>query len=311
MSIKNVGLIIEIPLAISSFIFAKVNKFLIGNLYTIYLKVNQKKANQWRVIDNQLVSSPINMGVLMTKAPRWNTHAIIGTLGPFFVEDELSLEVASANASAKSWFAIFYDFPNYNTIDTIASKVDNQGKKWQSIKLKKGKYTIGLRYYNYGDKLTLPAVKIDRKEFTSSKEIPNDSNEFYHSIISKKNWYFLAIHYYIYTVLSLRKYLPESFVKYEFLPVGAIDTKFYYDALDKGEILTIEVNQNTLNKYGIYITIYDRTSLPIQWFQLKDLTEKTKPVTNKGYYLIRVRNQGKPPETFTDLEINLRKSSNH
>ena len=44
MSIKNVGLIIEIPLAISSFIFAKVNKFLIGNLYTIYLKVNQKKS---------------------------------------------------------------------------------------------------------------------------------------------------------------------------------------------------------------------------------------------------------------------------
>ncbi|AUC59717.1 hypothetical protein AA637_00540 [Cyanobacterium sp. HL-69] len=282
---------------------------MIGNLYTIYLKVNQKKANQWRVIDNQLVSSAINMGVLMTKAPRWNTHAIIGTLGPFMVENDLSLEVASANNSAKSWFAIFYSFPNYDTIDTIASKVDNQ-EQWQSIKLKKGKYTIGLRYYNYGEKLTLPAVRIDGKEFTPTKKIPNDSNGFYKTIIQKKNWYFLAIHYYIYTVLKLKIYLPDSFVKYEFLPVGAIDTKFYYDALDKGEILTIEVDQNTLNKYDIYITIYDRTSLPIQWFQLKDLTEKTKPVTNKGYYLIRVRNQGKPPQEFTDLHITLNTSFN-
>ncbi|AFZ46043.1 hypothetical protein Cyast_0059 [Cyanobacterium stanieri PCC 7202] len=304
MSTKNVGLIVEIPLAISSFLFAKVNKFLIGNLYSIYLKINQKKANQWRVIDNQLVSSAINMGVLMTKAPRWNTHAIIGTLGPFAVENELSLDIASANNSAQSWFAIFYDFPNYNTVDTIASKVDNR-EQWQSIKLKKGKYTIGLRYYNYAEKLTLPAVKIDGKKFTSTKEIPNDSNGFYHSIISKKNWYFLAIHYYIYTVLKFRKYLPESFVKYEFLPVGAIDTKFYYDALDMGEILTIEVDQNTLDKYDIYVTVYDRCSLPVQWFTVKSLQEKTKPLHNKGYYLIRVRNEGKPPEEFTDLQIKL------
>lgn len=304
MSTKNVGLIVEIPLAISSFLFAKVNKFLIGNLYSFYLKINQKKANQWRVIDSQLVSSAINMGVLMTKAPRWNTHAIIGTLGPFVVENELSLEVASANNSAQSWFAIFYDFPNYNTVDTIASKVENQ-EQWQSIKLKKGKYTIGLRYYNYGEKLILPAVKIDGKEFTPTKEIPNDSNGFYHSIINKRNWYFLAIHYYIYTVLKFRKYLPESFVKYEFLPVGAIDTKFYYDALDMGEILTIEVDQNTLDKYDIYVTVYDRCSLPVQWFTLKNLQEKTKPLHNKGYYLIRVRNQGKSPEEFTDLQINL------
>lgn len=307
MPTKNVGLIVEIPLAISSFLFAKVNKFLIGNLYVIYLKINQKKANQWRVIDNQLVSSTINMGVLMTKAPRWNTHAIIGTLGPFAVENELSLEVASANTSAKSWFAIFYDFPNYNTVDTITSKIGNQ-ESWQSIKLKKGKYTIGLRYYNYGDKLILPAVKIDGKDFTSTKEIPNNSNEFYHHIIYKKNWYFLAIHYYIYTVLKLRKYLPESFVKYEFLPVGAIDTKFYYDALDIGEILSIEVDQNTLNKYDIYVTVYDRTSLPVEWFTLKSLQGKTNPLSNKGYYLIRVRNEGKPPQEFTDLQIKINRA---
>ena len=98
------------------------------------------------------------MGVLMTKAPRWNTHAIIGTLGPFMVENDLSLEVASANNSAKSWFAIFYSFPNYDTIDTIASKVDNQ-EQWQSIKLKKRKIYHRLKVLQLWRKINLTCGK--------------------------------------------------------------------------------------------------------------------------------------------------------
>lgn len=296
---------IEIPLALLSFIFAKINKFFIGNLYTLYLIFNQKKSKQWRVIDSNLVSSTLNLAVLMTKAPRWNTHAIIGTLGPFSVNHSLSIDLKSSNNSCQSWIAIFYDFPNYNTIGSIESNQVNKQEDWHSLNLKKGKYTIGLRYYNYYDKLILPEVKVDGKTVTSAQEISKDSNKYYETLINRKNIYFLAIHYYIYIIFKYRKYLPESFVKNEFLPVGATDTKFFYDYLDKGEFLTIEVDEFTLKTYDIYITIYDRSSLPLSFFQLSQLKQNTTPITNKGYYLIRVRRNKNLDNKFSDLNINL------
>ncbi|MGI0482902.1 DUF6208 family protein [Geminocystis sp. CENA526] len=300
--------ILEIPLALLSFIFAKINKFFIGNLYTLYLIFNKKKSKQWRVIDNNLVSSSLNLGVLMTKAPRWNTHAIIGTLGPFSVDNELSIDLKSPNNSCKSWIAIFYDFPNYKTITSIESNQVNSQDETHSINLKKGKYTIGLRYYNYYDKLVLPEVKVDGEIITLAQEIPNDSNNYYESLINRKNFYFSAIHYYIYTIFKYRKYLPESFVKNEFLPVGATDTEFFYDYLDKGESLTIEVDEFTLKTYDIYITVYDRCSLPISFFQLSQLKQNTEKMTSQGYYLIRVRRNENLDNKFADLKINLTKN---
>lgn len=305
MKQKNLAFIWQIPLALLSFIFAKINKFFIGNLYTIYLTFNKKKANQWRVIDHNLVASALNMAVLMTKAPRWNTHAIIGTLGPFSVQKSLSIDLNSTNKSAKSWIVILYSFPNYKTITSLRSNQVNSQDNWQSLELKPGKYTIGLRYYNYYDQLVLPAIKVDNQELTSSLEIPNNSNDFYQELINKKNLYFLFIHYYIYVIFRFRKYLPESFVKREFLPVGATDTKFFYDYLDKNEYLELETDQSTLNKYDIYVTLYERCSLPVDSFQLNKIKQKSSTLSNKGYYLIRIRTEDKSSDKFADLNLKI------
>ncbi|BAQ65820.1 DUF6208 family protein [Geminocystis sp. NIES-3709] len=307
MNTANLFFTLDILLAFLSFIFAKINKLFIGNLYTLYLIFNKKKSKQWRVIDNDLVASSLNLGVLMTKAPRWNTHAIIGTLGPFSVNNSLSIDLKSGNNSCESWIAIFYNFPDYQTITTIESNQVNKEEDWHSINLKKGKYTIGLRYYNYFDRLILPAVKIDGETITFEQEIPKDSNRFYETLINRKNFYFLAIHYYIYTIFKYRKYLSESFVKNEFLPVGATDTEFFYDYLDKGESLIIEVDEFTLKTYDIYITVYDRCSLPISFFKLCELKQNTMAIKNKGYYLIRVRRNENLSNKFADLNINLTK----
>lgn len=303
------SLILEFFLALLSFIFSKINKFFIGNLYTIYLIFNQNKASQWRVIDNNLVSSNLNLGVLMTKAPRWNTHAIIGTLGPFKVDKSISIDLKSPSNSAKSWIAIFYDFPSYKTVTTIESNQIDSQQDWYNLELESGKYTIGLRYYNYYDKLVLPAVKTGDRLLTSTKEIPSNSNNFYKNLIERKNIYFLCLHYYIYTIFRLRKYLPESFVKNEFLPVGATDTKFFYDYLDENEYLKLETNQATLNKYDIYITLYDRSSLPVSSFQMTNTNQESSSLTNKGYYLIRIRTQEQSLDKFADLDLKIAKFS--
>ncbi len=296
-------IIVDLLLALLSYVFAKVYKFIIGNLYTLYLVFNKKKANQWRVIDNELVKSNLNLAVLMTKAPRWNTHAIIGTLGPFSVANSVSIELKSPQNSAQSWIAIFYSFPSYKTTTWVESNQVNYSENYHSLSLKSGKYTIGLRYYNYYDNLVLPAIKVDGQELTSFKQIPNNSNEFYETLIDRKNWLFLALHYYIYTVLRWQKFLPPSFVQNEFLPVGATDTKFYYDYLDKNEFIQLNTDEDSLNKYDIYVTLYDRSSLPVSSFQLTNIQENSVALKNKGYYLIRVRGDVQLVDKFADLNL--------
>lgn len=300
---NNVLSLLDILIAILSFIFAKVYKFIIGNLYTLYLIFNQKKANEWRVIAHDLVKSNLNLAVLMTKAPRWNTHAIIGTLGPFAVNNSVSIELKSPQNSAQSWIAIFYSFPSYKTITWVESNQVDYKENYHSLSLPSGKYTIGLRYYNYYDNLILPTIKVDGQELTSSKQISSDSNSFYDNLISRKNWLFLAIHYYIYTILRWRKFLPTSFVQNEFLPVGATDTKFYYDYLDKNEFIQLKTTQQTLNKYDIYVTLYDRSSLPVSSFRVTDIQQNSIALKNKGYYLIRVRRDEQLEDKFADLSL--------
>ena len=302
----NWWIIAEVVLALFSFAFNKLLKFVIGNVYIIYLIFNQKKVKQWRLIDQDLVKSALNRAVLITKAPRWNTHAIIGTLGPFSVQESISLDLKSANNSALSWIAIIYSFPGYKTITSLESTKIDVNKDWESITLKTGKYTIGLRYYNWRDSLSLPAVKVDGAEFVNPQSISPKTNQFYYELIKYKNWFYLWLHYYIYTILRLRKYLPESFLKKEYLPVGDTDTKFFYDYLDKNQSLQIEVDEFSLANYDIYITLYDRCSLPVTWFQLKELKQISKPLDNKGYYLIRVRYKSSLEPKFDQLFAQLK-----
>ncbi|MEM9271819.1 MAG: DUF6208 family protein [Cyanobacteria bacterium P01_F01_bin.143] len=145
-------LIWEIPLAILSFLFYKITKFVIGNLFIVYLALNKSKASMWRFISQKMLDSPLILPVLMTKGPRWNTHAIIGTLGPFKVEQEVSLNISTANSSARSWIAVIYSFPGYKTITSLESSKISSDNDWYTLKLRTGKYSFGLRYYNRFDK---------------------------------------------------------------------------------------------------------------------------------------------------------------
>ena len=234
---KNISLVWEVPLALLSFVFYKVMKLIIGNLFTIYLTINQDKANQWRVLSQEVIDSPLSLPVLMTKGPRWNTHAVIGTLGPFKVNNSLALDIASANHSARSWIAVIYSFPSYKTVTSIESDELDSDDKWYSTSLRAGKYSLGVRYYNRLDHLTYPAVKIDGSDFVQPQSIASNVNDFYHSLIQAKNWFYSSLHYYIFTILKFRNWLPESFVRREFLPVGAPDTYFAYNYLKKQQQL--------------------------------------------------------------------------
>ena len=286
---KNIYLFFEIILACLSFIFYKVTKFIIGGLFIVYLAINKKQASQWRVLSEKTLRSPLILPVLMTKGPRWNTHAIIGTLGAFKVEQEIAIDLESTNNSADSWIAVVYSFPSYKTITSIESNKINSKGKWHSIKLPSGRYSLGLRYYNRRDNIVLPAVRIDDKEFVANTSVPSNVNDFYHDLIQAKNWFYLSLHYYIFTILKLRKYLPESFVRREYLPVGAPDTTFIYNYLKNNQALEINFAPEIIQNCNIYFNLYDRSSLPLNWCQIDTIQYKLPAPQNNSYYLLRIR----------------------
>jgi hypothetical protein len=291
MKNNQIELLWEIPLAFLSFLFYKIMKFVIGNLYTIYLSFQKKKATQWRVLSQETLDSPLSLPVLMTKGPRWNTHAIIGTVGPFPVQEEISLDVKLANNSARSWIAVVYSFPSYKTITTIEPHQVGKDQDWFNLKLPQGKYSLGLRYYNCYDQISLPIVKVDGNKLIDSQPVDPNVNQFYHNLIQAKNWFYSSLHYYIFTILKLRQFLPASFVEREFLPVGAPDTQFFYHYLEPNQKLQIKLEPQILQDYNIYFTLYDRSSLPLSWQQITTEAYESETIKNQGYYLLRIRSQ--------------------
>ena len=299
---NNISLLWEIPLALASFVFYKVMKFIIGNLFTLYLTIDKKKAKQWRVLSQKTIDAPLVLPVLMTKGPRWNTHAIIGTLGPFAVEETIEIDVATANKSSRSWIAVVYSFPSYKTITSIESEKIESDSAWHTIKLPAGKYSLGVRYYNRFDEINYPAIKVDSQLYTDTFSIPNNINDYYHNLIDAKNWFYSSLHYYIFTILKLRNYLPESFVRREYLPVGAPATHFAYNYLESQQGLKIKLQPQITEQFDTYFTLYDRSSLPLSWCIITEPEYYLPPQDNKGYFLLRVR----PKPEYSETEIKVR-----
>ena len=255
----------------------------------IYLTINKEKSSQWRVLSQETLDSPLNLPVLMTKGPRWNTHAIIGTLGPFSVDKSISIDIESANNSAKSWIAVVYSFPGYKTVTSIKSAQIDSTNKWYSLELESGKYSLGLRYYNRFDNINLLAIKVDDRELVAPESVPANINDFYHDLIKAKNWFYSSLHYYVFTIIKLRNWLPESLVRKEYLPVGAPDTFFTYNYLDRKQTLQIEFASEIINNFDIYFNFYDRSSLPLSWCQINEEKYLLNSQNNQGYYLLRIR----------------------
>lgn len=281
---------LEIPFALLSFSFYKLNKFIIGNLYTLYLSQNKKNAKEWRIIGAESLQKFLSLPVLMTKAPRWNTHAIIGTLGPIAVEQQLTIDLRTIRQSTAAWVGCIYDFPSYRTMLNFTELTDDPSQNTLTITLPKGKYTVGLRYYHPKENPVFPAVHTDVNLNINPLSISAQNNDFYQTLAHKTNLYFLCLHYYIFTLFKLRHLLPESFVKAEFLPVGATDTQFFYGALEPDETLEIHIAPQWQQQFNFYLTCYNRASFPISRQKLDGNTH-CPPLNQAGYYLIRMRPQ--------------------
>lgn len=274
----------EIPPAIASWLFFRTMKAAIGVLYTRYLDRHRAQGQQWRVLSAENLAKPLSVPVLMTKGPRWNTHAIIGTLGPIAVREQLHLDRPTMAAAAGSWIGCVYRFPDYAT---VASFDDRSGE--EPIALPPGRYTVGLRYYHPRSPITFPPVTIDGGEGVAAVTVPADVNDCYRDLKQRDRWFYRWLHFYIFTLLQWRDRLPAAWVEREYLPVGATDTQFFYGVLYCDQGVTLGIETVLLTQYDFYWTQYNRSSLPLAWQMITAAETAIAPQDQEGFYLIRCR----------------------
>ena len=294
----GVDLIWEIPLAIFSFCFYKGMKCWIGQLFRLYLTFNPSKARHWRILCADTLAMPLSLPVLMTKGPRWNTHAIIGTVGPFPVQETLAVQIEQVDQSAGAWTIAVYRWPDYRTITQLGSAEEATQDNWHVLSLPPGRYSLGVRYYQCTEPIQFPNLKIDGQLAISAQTAPPGANAVYQDLIHRQNGFYLALHYYVFTLLRLRDWFPEAFVQGEYLPVGDPNTTFLYDYVRKSELIQVDCAPQLLAQYSVYLTTYSRASLPIHSCQIQQATTTLPPASHAGFYLIRLR----PQATAAPLE---------
>jgi Family of unknown function (DUF6208) len=293
-----IKLIWEIPLSVFSWLFFKEMKFILGRLYTFALSRMTFEAHDWKVFNEETLQRPLVLPIIATKGPRWNTHAVIVTAGPLEVKSRLSLEVATAFASASSWSIVIYANPGYETVASIESFSTPEGEQWHDLQLKPGKYSINLRYFGLSDAPLAPGVKTDDATVVRPKPIPLDSNDFYKTLSQKEHWFYRALHYYVFHMLRFRRWLPAAFVRREYLPVGDPGTIFQYGFITTGNCLQVIANPRLIENYDIYLTLYNRSSFPVTYQTINNTASRTEPATTDGFYLFRIRRKPVITEEF-------------
>jgi len=302
---KFISWLWEIPLSVASWIFFHDMKFILGRLYTFALSRMTAEAYEWKTFSRQTLARPFVLPIIATKGPRWNTHAILLTAGPLEVEEKMSFDVAAAQASAASWSIVLYANPGYQTVASIESFDVAQGEQSRDVFLKPGLYSINARYFGVSAQPVAPSVRIDGIEALRATAIDRNANELYTDLYRRGGWFYLALHYYVFHMLRFRRFLPQSFVRREFLPVGDPGTTFRYGAIRAGEHLEIEGRPELLEHYDVYVTLYNRSSFPVASETIRDMSVSMAPVSGDGFYLFRLRRKAQTDAGYRDEWLNV------
>jgi hypothetical protein len=279
-------LVWEIPLALLSFAFYKVIRLFMRLFVRLFPAVGRQKNNVWRILNAEALQSRFVLPVLMTSAPRWNTHAIIAIAGPWTVSNSIQLVFPEGVEASMSWTV-----NRISDHEIVASGNVCNDSDHQTITLSPGSYRLTLRCYDGQGTVQLPRVCVDGVEMVAATAVPPDTNNFYHNLARRSNLFYLSLHYYVATLLRYEGWLPQSFIEREYLPVGNPQTKFYFGFLRAGESLTIAMEQELLQTHNLYFTLYNRASFPISWYPLQDQEHKTVPCRTDSMYLLRAHNK--------------------
>ena len=296
----------EIILSCLSFLFSRVLRFVMQGLSRFYTGSTQQQNLEWQLVSAEFLAKPIKLLWAMTRA-RWNLHAIVAIVGSIEVKESLSIDIASAQKSAKSWTIVIYTPPDFKTITTISSLTVAGDNQWQSLQLKPGKYLLGLRYYHWSETVEFPAIQADGVTVVASKNInaPANINKFYYDLIKRKNFLHVWLNYYVFNLLRFRHKLPRKFVERVFLPVPNPETKFYFGAIETRKLLRFKFDPSLIRNYDVYFSLYSRECFPIEWYPITETEYTTSPSPGNCIYIVRIHQKFPQQEHFLNDWVNI------
>lgn len=296
----------EMILAPLSFLFYRFVRFGVQLLVYVSGRKHAQAATRWQTVEGQGVSKPFNLLALMTAAPRWNTHALIALVGPLRVQHTLRIHAAAATKSARSWTVVVHAEPEHHMVTSLGPLNACGEEPWQAVNLAPGTYRLALRYYHWSEPVELPAIEVDGASVVHSVIVPANTNDFYHDLSKRSNFFYLCLHSYVCTLLRYRRWFPRSFVEREYLPAGNPQTTFYYGFVQAGTRLIFELDPGLLQTHDVYFTLYNRASFPVLWYPLLEHKHITTPSPISGSYLLRVHRKTSTPAPFDRDHVRIR-----
>ncbi len=239
----------------------------------------------WTALSD-LISTEEGVNYLRIVGPRWNCFALIGSLGPIAVENNIALKTDSLSAQSDSWSIIIYS-ESLKTVGCFSSVDYDSGEE---IMLPPGKYIVNVRFYSDSDTLYCPGVMIDGNTLISECSFPGERKRYQRllsAIASDQQPIYFWQQYYIFHWLSNPSSYDYESVRNEFLPVGDPNNYFDFGALFSGQSLTLSISPETVDSFRIYLVYFNEMSLPVFWGQVSDLSWCGGAVEKDGAYLIR------------------------
>jgi hypothetical protein len=296
---------LELPLALASFLFYRSTRFVMRRLIVLNSRLNRRRAHQWNLLSAEAFQLPLALPAIMTAGPRWNPHAIIAGAGPFSVKQSVSVDLEPVLRSAKIWTLVFYTFPDQRTVAHIGALDGPFAQQWHSLVLAPGKYSIALRYYHWSETIGLPEIQADGESVIPFQSVSPRNNDFYLDLIKRRSWFYLGLHYYMYTLLRRQALVSPAFVEREFLPMGNPESHFRYGALERGEAIRFELAPALLANHDVYFTLYTRGSFPVRWYPIIEGRHLTEPALEDGFYLVRIHRKASTGADAAEAAINI------
>ncbi|VAW80209.1 hypothetical protein MNBD_GAMMA12-2520 [hydrothermal vent metagenome] len=298
----HVSFILELPLAILSYLFYAIMRLLISITIRFFLLLKRKQAQAWTPLSKRVINNAIMLSAYMTRAPRWNTHAIVASAGPFKVKHTISVCVAEANLATDSWSIVIFKVPRQSIVRLGSSSID-QKIQWQETKVEPGEYMLGLRYYQVHSDIRLPAIKIDDSINIDPTPVAENNNHFYQQLKTKRSLLYYMMHYYVYVLLKYRTVFPKSWVRSEYLPAGDPANGFMFGAIQKNQTINLALTEALLKDYDIYYTLYSKSSFPRQWGSVNTHQFQISDIKENGTYLIRCKPKNAMTQKFNYHDI--------
>ncbi|MEK6247213.1 MAG: DUF6208 family protein, partial [Planctomycetales bacterium] len=247
-----ISILWELPLGVVSRLLFLATRTALRGFSKFVRLVRNHKPTQWQFLKITLLKQRFALTALLTEAPRWNPHALVGRVGPLEVAKSLGLKMPMANETARSWTVVVYSYPDYRTVRVVRSSEHQQEDEWVGISLPQGSYCIAVRYYDAGHDCKLPAVQVDGSQQVQAAEQIEGVDEFFTLLRGWQSLFFRCLQYHSYVALRYSGALTKRKLQDVYLPVGGPGIQDRYGILATSESVAIEDSGLWIDAYDLY-----------------------------------------------------------